>query len=160
MRGEKRLNFSTGWIPCTVIWKIDSTIRLSLHILQWHVKKEITTENQAIISRRQYPDPGSNRDGLLQRCLRPSRLPIPPSGLMVVGLHGAKLRNFFYSLRVAGIILHGDSRGWFHRGIRGVHGGTGDFRRCSPEAGSRTIDGAQGVEGDGRKGRKGRIVSP
>ena len=107
MRGEKRLNFSTGWIPCTVIWKIDSTIRLSLHILQWHVKKEITTENQAIISRRQYPDPGSNRDGLLQRCLRPSRLPIPPSGLMVVGLHGAKLRNFFYSLRVAGIILYG-----------------------------------------------------
>lgn len=27
-----------------------------------------------------YPDPGSNRDGLPQRCLRPSRLPIPPSG--------------------------------------------------------------------------------
>ena len=27
--------------------------------------------------------PGSNRDGLPQRCLRPSRLPIPPSGLCV-----------------------------------------------------------------------------
>ncbi len=38
------------------------------------------TENQVINSHYQYPDPGSNRDGLLQRCLRPSRLPIPPSG--------------------------------------------------------------------------------
>ena len=28
-----------------------------------------------------YPDPGSNRDGLLHWCLRPARLPIPPSGL-------------------------------------------------------------------------------
>ena len=27
-----------------------------------------------------YPDPGSNRDGLLHWCLRPARLPIPPSG--------------------------------------------------------------------------------
>ena len=31
----------------------------------------------------QYPDPGSNRDGLLHRCLRPARLPIPPSGQSV-----------------------------------------------------------------------------
>ena len=30
-----------------------------------------------------YPDPGSNRDGLLHWCLRPARLPIPPSGLSV-----------------------------------------------------------------------------
>ena len=30
----------------------------------------------------QYPDPGSNRDGLLHWCLRPARLPIPPSGLV------------------------------------------------------------------------------
>ena len=28
-----------------------------------------------------YPDPGSNRDGLPHWCLRPARLPIPPSGL-------------------------------------------------------------------------------
>ena len=27
-----------------------------------------------------YPDSGSNRDGLLHWCLRPARLPIPPSG--------------------------------------------------------------------------------
>ena len=117
-----------------------------------HVIKEIMTENQAIISHYQYPDPGSNRDGLLQRCLRPSRLPIPPSGLMVVGLHGAKLRNFFYSLRVAGIILYGGFTGAVSAGIRGwFHGGTGDFRRCSPEAGSRTFDGALrgGEMGDG-----------
>ena len=28
-----------------------------------------------------YPDPGSNRDGFPHWCLRPARLPIPPSGL-------------------------------------------------------------------------------
>ena len=39
-----------------------------------------TTENQTINSRFVYPDPGSNRDGLLHWCLRPARLPIPPSG--------------------------------------------------------------------------------
>ena len=27
-----------------------------------------------------YPEPGSNRHGLLHWCLRPARLPIPPSG--------------------------------------------------------------------------------
>ena len=32
----------------------------------------------------QYPDPGSNRDGLPHWCLRPARLPIPPSGLLRV----------------------------------------------------------------------------
>ena len=30
-----------------------------------------------------YPEPGSNRHGLLHWCLRPARLPIPPSGPMV-----------------------------------------------------------------------------
>ena len=30
-----------------------------------------------------YPDPGSNRDGSPHRCLRPARLPIPPSGHFV-----------------------------------------------------------------------------
>ena len=32
-----------------------------------------------------YPEPGSNRHGLLHWCLRPARLPIPPSGLVSVG---------------------------------------------------------------------------
>ena len=31
-----------------------------------------------------YPDPGSNRDGLPHWCLRPARLPIPPSGQLFV----------------------------------------------------------------------------
>ena len=31
-----------------------------------------------------YPEPGSNRHGLLHWCLRPARLPIPPSGLVAV----------------------------------------------------------------------------
>ena len=56
-----------------------------------HVIKEIMTENQAIISHYQYPDPGSNRDGLLHWCLRPARLPIPPSGLLC----GAKVMTIF-----------------------------------------------------------------
>ena len=30
-----------------------------------------------------YPEPGSNRHGLLHWCLRPTRLPIPPSGLAI-----------------------------------------------------------------------------
>ena len=29
-----------------------------------------------------YPEPGSNRHGLLHWCLRPARLPITPSGLV------------------------------------------------------------------------------
>lgn len=45
-----------------------------------HLIKEITAENRAIFSRCLYPDPGSNRDGFPHRCLRPTRLPIPPSG--------------------------------------------------------------------------------
>ena len=32
-----------------------------------------------------YPEPGSNRHGLLHWCLRPARLPIPPSGLFASG---------------------------------------------------------------------------
>ena len=31
-----------------------------------------------------YPDPGSNRDGLPHWCLRPARLPIPPSGRLLL----------------------------------------------------------------------------
>ncbi len=32
-----------------------------------------------------YPEPGSNRHGLLHWCLRPARLPIPPSGHLDFG---------------------------------------------------------------------------
>ena len=35
-----------------------------------------------------YPEPGSNRHGLLHWCLRPARLPIPPSGLFASGRVG------------------------------------------------------------------------
>ena len=35
------------------------------------------------ISNLLYPEPGSNRHGLPHWCLRPARLPIPPSGLVV-----------------------------------------------------------------------------
>ena len=75
---------------------------------------------------------------------------------MVVGLHRAKLRNFFYSLRVAGIILYGEILGEAAPGDSrgGFTGGTGDFRRCSPEAGSRTFDGGAGVEGERRGGEE------
>ena len=41
----------------------------------------------------QYPDPGSNRDGLPHWCLRPARLPIPPSGQLLNC--GAKVVLFF-----------------------------------------------------------------
>ena len=44
-------------------------------------RKTITVDNQWVINRYAYPDPGSNRDGLPHWCLRPARLPIPPSGL-------------------------------------------------------------------------------
>ncbi len=35
-----------------------------------------------------YPEPGSNRHGLLHWCLRPARLPIPPSGLVSFAFKG------------------------------------------------------------------------
>ena len=37
---------------------------------------------KSLLTRRlpSYPEPGSNRHGLLHWCLRPARLPIPPSG--------------------------------------------------------------------------------
>ena len=46
-----------------------------------HVEKEKSLVNQRLTRGLRYPDPGSNRDGLLHWCLRPARLPIPPSGL-------------------------------------------------------------------------------
>ena len=43
-----------------------------------------TLDNQQITKRLKYPEPGSNRHGLPHWCLRPARLPIPPSGLFAV----------------------------------------------------------------------------
>ncbi len=46
----------------------------------------------------QYPDPGSNRDGLPHWCLRPARLPIPPSGRLftdVASQKRCKVNTFF-----------------------------------------------------------------
>ena len=42
-----------------------------------------------------YPDPGSNRDGFPHWCLRPARLPIPPSGLFVSRLRLQRYALFF-----------------------------------------------------------------
>ena len=46
---------------------------------------EKTADNLMIVSGFAYPDPGSNRDELPHWCLRPARLPIPPSGLKSEG---------------------------------------------------------------------------
>ena len=51
------------------------------------------TERVFQLSPFQYPDPGSNRDGLPHWCLRPARLPIPPSGQLLNC--GAKVALFF-----------------------------------------------------------------
>ena len=50
----------------------------------------------------QYPDPGSNRDGLPHWCLRPARLPIPPSGLIA----GAKLEKKWHTAKFFNYELH------------------------------------------------------
>ena len=55
------------------------------------VKKK--TERVFQLSPFQYPDPGSNRDGLPHWCLRPARLPIPPSGQFLIA--SAKVVLFF-----------------------------------------------------------------
>ena len=44
-----------------------------------------------------YPEPGSNRHGLLHWCLRPARLPIPPSGQTFV--HCGKLLCINFPLK-------------------------------------------------------------
>ena len=51
------------------------------------------------ISKRvfKYPEPGSNRHGSPHWCLRPARLPIPPSGPFICAPEGAasqRLRTF------------------------------------------------------------------
>ena len=45
--------------------------------------KEQKKKNRSLYAKTpiQYPEPGSNRHGLPHWCLRPARLPIPPSGL-------------------------------------------------------------------------------
>ncbi len=53
--------------------------------------KSKSPETRRVKGDFEYPDPGSNRDGLLHRCLRPARLPIPPSGLI-----GATKVVFFF----------------------------------------------------------------
>ena len=69
-----------------------------------------------------YPDPGSNRDGLPHWCLRPARLPIPPSGHFSNAMqrygfffnYQIKLRffwkNFFFSwqFRQKDVLLQAD----------------------------------------------------
>ena len=42
----------------------------------WHKKNQAKHSSLGFL----YPEPGSNRHGLLHWCLRPARLPIPPSG--------------------------------------------------------------------------------
>ena len=45
------------------------------------IAKSFVDEDLAIIIElNSYPEPGSNRHGLPHWCLRPARLPIPPSG--------------------------------------------------------------------------------
>ena len=64
----------------------------------WLLVKRKIVDNQEIINYSLYPDPGSNRDGLLHWCLRPARLPIPPSGLNA----DAKVRIFFLTTKFLG----------------------------------------------------------
>ena len=53
---------------------------------------------QGICSIKGYPDSGSNRDALRHWCLRPARLPIPPSGHIA----GAKLIKIFEGCKLLG----------------------------------------------------------
>lgn len=50
---------------------------------------------QLLVKRSLYPEPGSNRHGLLHRCLRPTRLPIPPSGR-----YGDKVKHLFLTVQI------------------------------------------------------------
>ena len=68
------------------------------HGLGQPIKKERRPKLRELSAVLQYPDPGSNRDGLLHWCLRPARLPIPPSGLNA----DAKVRIFFLTTKFLG----------------------------------------------------------
>ena len=75
LRGEGlQLGFTTD--PTFLIVLLYSTLLVC-------VEKEKSLVNQRLTRDLRYPDPGSNRDGLLHWCLRPARLPIPPSGLNI-----------------------------------------------------------------------------
>ena len=50
-----------------------------------------------------YPEPGSNRHGLPHWCLRPARLPIPPSGLGIKT--AAKVQQFAETRGNAGVFF-------------------------------------------------------
>ena len=65
-----------------------ATIRDPLKVTLDETKKP---QNQVIKRLFKYPDPGSNRDGKIHWCLRPARLPIPPSGRMEIQIY-----RFFY----------------------------------------------------------------
>ena len=52
-----------------------------LVVQMWGKKTEKPSQN-VLCEGFLYPEPGSNRHGLLHWCLRPARLPIPPSGLV------------------------------------------------------------------------------
>ncbi len=53
-------------------------------------KKTPTEQQRSVSVLLLYPEPGSNRHGLPHWCLRPARLPIPPSGLIAVQRYGKK----------------------------------------------------------------------
>ena len=65
-----------------------------LWVNKYYLFKKTT---QLLVKRSLYPEPGSNRHGLLHWCLRPARLPIPPSGLndLVDSEIGCKGTAFF-----------------------------------------------------------------
>lgn len=58
-------------------------------------KRKKSNDNKNRLTFSLYPDPGSNRDGLPHWCLRPARLPIPPSGRISLDFE-CKGRRFFY----------------------------------------------------------------
>ena len=58
-------------------------------------KRKKSNDNKNRLTFSLYPDPGSNRDGLPHWCLRPARLPIPPSGRISLDCE-CKGRRFFY----------------------------------------------------------------
>ena len=75
--GISKARFNNDWLRLEMWQKVGVLLLLAT---LWLPDKSKTAENQMINSGFEYPDPGSNRDELLHWCLRPARLPIPPSG--------------------------------------------------------------------------------
>ena len=71
------------------IYEIPSWIALFLSL-----PLDLLLHIRAVCTALEYPEPGSNRHGLLHWCLRPARLPIPPSGLALIE-SGCKGTAFF-----------------------------------------------------------------